>query len=235
MIKRLLIIFIFILLQIYPFKTFSQEKKPYKNAFTFNLTRLTLLEARFGYERNISQRHVLRASAGLKFPIASESYKSFFLGGLYEIPSYYPVSKGAYFSLGYNYLVIPQKNIYVSAEIYYNHSYYDNKYYLYGTGSDSDSHITLQSMDLRKRGLKLLLGKKLSGKPNKQNHFKFDFFAGPGIQYRQEKTTVFKKKEGTSDLNNNTSVFIDYDPPQISNSNKWCPTFNAGILLSFLF
>ena len=44
------------------------EKKSSKNNITFNLTRLFLMEARFGYERQLTDRHLIRTTVGIQFP-----------------------------------------------------------------------------------------------------------------------------------------------------------------------
>lgn len=80
--------------------TQDDVSKPRKNEITFNLTRLILLEARFGYERQLSNSHIVRASFGIQFPTNSESFPY----RLY-VPYYYPVSRGVYVSSGYNYFI----------------------------------------------------------------------------------------------------------------------------------
>ncbi len=206
----------------------DQEKESYKNNITFNVTRLALIEARFGYERHLSDRHVLRTTLGIQFPVSSNSFPYH----LY-VPFYYVVSKGIYMALGYNYIFNPRKNLYVSAEAYYNYSYYDNKYYKHCTGHDGADYASLQSMQLQKSGIKLLLGKKATMLPRKDTRLQFDFFAGIGYQYRQEETTVFKKKGGCSIDGQYT--YTEYDPPKKEISNRWWPTIHGGILLSFPF
>jgi len=223
---------LFATLQLNSISLFSQEenKESYKNNITFNVTRLALLEARFGYERLMSERHLLRTTLGIQFPINSESFSYRFY-----VPFYYTVSKGVYFSLGYNYIINPHSKLYLSTEVYINYSYYDNKYYEYCVGQSKESYVTLQSMQLRKSGIKLLIGKKLFNTSRKKNRLQLDIFCGIGAQYRQEDITIFKKKVSTCDIDSEVYDFHDYDPPQKEISIGWWPTLHGGILLSFAF
>lgn len=207
----------------------QDETKSYKNALTFNITRLALMEARFGYERQLTEKHVLRSSLGIQFPISSTSFPD----GFY-VPFYYVVSKGVYFSFGYNYIFNTRKKLYVSTEAYYNYSYYDNKYYEYCTGQSKESYVNLQSMILNKTGIKVLFGKKLSTSPSKNTRLQFDLFAGIGIQYRAEEITIYKKKQGECSVEEQYDYYV-YNPPEEEISIGWWPTINAGILLSLPF
>lgn len=225
------------LLIIYSFSqaVLSQEiaKKPYKNALTFNLTRLILLEARLGYELNLSERNKLRTTIGIQFPTSSETFGS--LWSLGSIPYYYKVSNGIYFSLGYSFIVNSKSQFYISPEIYFNHNSYDNKYYEFAAGTDHDSYVNLQSMDLTKSGLKFLFGKKASLHPRKKTRLEFDLFGGIGLQYRAEELTIYGKRAGTSSTKNFERYATMYDPPQEENTINWYPTFHGGVLLSFPF
>ena len=205
------------------------EKKSYKNNITFNITRLALMEARFGYERHLTDRHVLRTTLGIQFPVTSNSFPYVFY-----VPFYYIVSKGMYMAVGYNYIFNQGKNLYVSAEVYYNYNTYDNKYYRHCTGHDGADYVSLQSMELRKSGIKFLFGKKLFMSPVKDTRLQFDFFAGIGVQYRQEEITIFKKKTGECTVDGQYH-YENYDPPKEEDSYAWWPTLHAGLLLSFPF
>lgn len=207
----------------------QEETKSYKNALTFNITRLALMEARFGYERPLSERHILRSSLGIQFPVSSTSFPYY----LY-VPFYYPVSKGGYIAVGYNYIFNPRKKLYVSTEAYYNYSYYDDKYFLFCTGQDKENYVNYQSMDLKKTGMKLLIGKKISVSPKKDTRLQFDFFAGIGVQYRVEEITIFKKKQGECSVEGQYD-FRTYDPPEKDISYEWWPTIHGGLLLSLPF
>ena len=213
---------------------FSQEsqKTSRKNNITFNITRLILLEARFGYERQLSERHIIRTTLGIQFPVSSESFKAISLPK--TTPFYYTVSKGFYLALGYNFLIVPKANLYVSAEVYYNHSYYDEKYYRLCSGMSSGSEVYLQSMQLNKSGIKFLIGKKMSMMPKKPTHLQFDIFGGIGLQYRQEEIIVFKKKQGECTVDGQYE-YVLLNPPKVSDSNRWYPTLHLGVLFSFPF
>ena len=126
-----------------------REKKSFENTITFNIGRLILNEARFGYERQLTERHVFRTVLGIQYPTNSESFKSVPLG-IYYAPYYYEVSKGIYLGIGYNYVLGIHSKIYVSSEIYFNFNYYDKKYYHYCVGPDKDSYVSLESMKLKK-------------------------------------------------------------------------------------
>jgi hypothetical protein len=210
----------------------EQEKSSRKNTITFNILRLTLMEARFGYERQLAERHVIRATLGIQFPIASESFKSINLPK--TVPFYYTVSNGIYVALGYNFIIKPESNFYVSAEVYYNHSYYDEKYYRLCSSKSNGSEVYLQSMQLNKSGIKFLIGKKISMMPKKSTRLQFDIFTGIGLQYRQEEITVFKKKQGECTVGSQYD-YVVLNPPEVSDSNRWYPTLHAGMLFSFPF
>ncbi len=236
MYKNLPFIFAFLLVMLNSDILIAQkdEEKIFKNAITFNVFELVKLEARLGYERLLAEKHVLRASAGIQFPVSS--------GPLEEngatiisisINKTERVSKGIYLALGYNYLIIPDACFYVSPEVYYNYSFYDNIYYEYCTGMQHDSYVTLQSMRSNKSGIKFLVGKKVSLSTKKKTRLQFDFFAGIGIQHRQEEITVFKKKYST--CNSTGGNYYEYDPPQITNTDNWRPTMDIGISLCYLF
>jgi len=188
------------------------------------------MEARFGYERYLSDKQVIRTSVGIQFPIASESFPSFF----FNLPFYYTVSKGVYLSLAYNYVIKPHSNLYVSGEVYFNYSYYDDKYYKYCKGNVNETYVTLQSMRLKKSGIKFLIGEKTSMSPKKKTRAQFDFFVGIGIQYKQEEITVFKEKQGECSVDGQNEYQV-YDPPKKTTLNKWQPTLHAGVLFSFPF
>ena len=213
-------------------KLFGQEnerlKAENKNIISFNITRLILCEARFNYERQISPRHIASISAGIQFPV-SETFKR-----VSYIPFYYPVSKGIYIGLGYKYIIVPSKQIYLSPEFYYNYSYYNNKYYRHCTGQDKENYVSQQSMDLSKAGLKLLIGRKQSSTPNKNTRIKFDYFIGIGVQYREEEITIYQKKQGECSVDGQYQ-YIDYDPAQVEYSKGWWPTLHGGLLIGLSF
>jgi hypothetical protein len=229
-----IIIFISIVFLLCFNSVYSQdpERKTYKNAVTFNVLRLALLEARFGYERKLSERHLVRTTLGIQFPVSSESFGN--ISSFPVIPYYYKVSKGIYLAMGYNYVIIPRKGFYISSEIYFNYNSYDEKYYTMLVGMDMDSYVSLQSMDLTKTGIKFLMGRKLTMHPSKETRMQFDFFWGAGIQYRQENITIYKKLVGTTNIDNLSEIPY-FDPPQTEASNKFYPTLHGGILLSFPF
>lgn len=209
-----------------------EEKPTYKNNITLNVGRLILNEARFGYERQIIERHTLRGVLGLQYPTASESFNSVPVVFGYA-PYYYKVSKGIYLGAGYNYTLGIRSRIYISAEVYFNYNYYDNKYYHYCVGSDKDSYVSLESMDLKKTGLKILFGKKARIVSGSQIGLELDFFAGVGIQYRIEEITVFEKHNGSCDWD--YSELYKIDPPEIKTYKDWYPTLHAGILIGMPF
>jgi hypothetical protein len=225
-------VLLLILTIINPLISQDDQVKNYKNAFTFNITRLALLEARFGYERSLSEQHKLRLTLGLQFPVSSESFKS--IGSLADVPYYYMVSKGIYVSAGYIFMFSKKSRFYISPEIYYNYNYYNNKYYRFAAGTDHDSYISLQSMNLKKSGLKILIGKKISLSPKKTTRLQLDFFGGIGIQYRQEELTTYEKDMGTSYMSDYNDPII-YNPPLQENSNNWYPTLHGGLLISLPF
>ena len=224
------------MIQILTLELFSQDqdqnKKSYKNNITFNFTRLILNEARFGYERQLSERHIFRIILGIQYPTSSKSFRSVPVGIGYA-PYYYKVSKGIYIGAGYNYTIGIRSGIYVSAEAYFNYNYYDKKYYNYCVGTDKDSYVSLQSMNLKKSGLKLLFGKKVRIISGSKVGLELDFFAGFGIQYRQEQITIYEKKNGSFTWN--PSELYVQNPPKIEIYKNWYPTLNIGILICMPF
>jgi hypothetical protein len=223
-----------VFVQLISMPLFSQKEKPkyYKNCINFNITRLALLEARFGYERQLSERHVIRTSLGIKFPV-SNTFQNVSLG-LGSVPASFIVQSGYYLGLGYNYLINPSKYLYVSAEVYYNYLYYNDKYYQNKTGQSKEDYVNLQSQQLDKSGIKFLIGRKASTSPYKNTRLQFDFYAGVGIQYRQEETTIYQKKYGSYNIDPPDDFYV-YNPPLIEISDNWYPTLNAGILFSYSF
>jgi len=209
------------------------ETKTYKNLANINITRLALLEVRLGYERHISSKNYLRATVGIKFPLGHDSFEAVSIG-LGHIPNIYPVSDGLYLALGYNYVLSPKSKFYVSAEVYYNYIYYNNKIYEYCVGHGSDSYVSLQSMQLNKYGVKLLFGKKVDLPSKTDRHLQFDFFWGIGLQRRFEDITVFKKTQGRCSLNNNDFVTI-YDPPKLETWYGLYPTLHLGLSFGLPF
>ena len=230
------ILFVLILILLNPKQLSSQnqERKYFKNNITFNITRLILLEARFGYERKLSENHVVRANLGIQFPTSAESFSYKAIAGIWQVASYYPVSKGTYLGLGYNYIISNRSKIYISGEVYYNYSFYNKKYYEHCAGGSSYSYVSLQSMDLRKTGIKTLFGKKVLLVKGRKAGLLLDFFAGPGIQYREEIITIYERKSGTCSIDSDQEV-QEYDPPQEDISKRWWLTFNAGILIGVPF
>ncbi|MDP2692519.1 MAG: hypothetical protein Q8O88_02660 [bacterium] len=234
--KKLLSLSIILLIQFQALNSFAQEKsqnkKSYFNNVTFNFTRLLLNEARFGYEYQLTERHVLRANLGIQYPTSSESFESVSVV-FGNAPKYYKVSNGIYFGVGYNYILGTRSKIYVSAEAYFNFNHYDKKYYKYSVGTDMDSYVSLQSMKLKKTGLKLLIGKKVSIISGGKVGLELDFFAGFGLQYRNEEITVYEKRNGSSSYE--PSELNVLNPPEIQTNNNWYPTLNAGILICMPF
>ncbi|MCD4725194.1 MAG: hypothetical protein K8R63_10170 [Bacteroidales bacterium] len=234
--KNLPLVFVFLLVMLSSeiLLTQEHEEKTFKNAITFNVFELVKLEARLGYERLLAEKHALRASVGIQFPVSSgpleENGATIISISINKIER---VSKGIYLALGYNYLIIPDAYFYVSPEVYYNYSFYNDIYYEYCTGMQHDSYVTLQSMRSNKSGIKFLVGKKVSFSTKKKTRLQFDFFAGIGIQHRQEEITVFKKKYST--CNSNGGNYYEYDPPQITNTDNWGPAMDIGISLCYLF
>lgn len=187
------------------------------------------MEARFGYERQVTEKHAIRSSLGIQFPVSSTSFPYYFY-----VPFYYPISKGGFVAVGYIYTFNPRKKLYVSTEAYFNYSYYDDKYFLFCTGQDKENYVNFQSMDLKKTGMKFLIGKKISVSPKKETRLQFDFFAGIGVQYRVEEITIYKKKQGECSVEGQYDYRV-YNPPEEEISIGWWPTINAGILLSLPF
>lgn len=210
----------------------SQQIRQKNNSLTINVTRLFLYEIRLGYERKISERHSIRPIAGIQFASSANDFKSI-PAALFRFPFYYKVSKGYYLGHGYNFIIGKHSRIYLSTEIYYNKSYYDKKYYRYCVGSGKDSYVSLQSMDLEKTGIKLLVGKKQTIVNGQKVNLEFDFFAGIGIQHRLEKLTTFEKQFGGCSYD--IPGLHEIKPPIVDNSNKWYPTINIGVLIAMPF
>jgi hypothetical protein len=208
----------------------QEETRSFKNVFSLNVTRLYLKEVRLGYERQLADRHVLRTTLGYEFSNGAESFKTFNITP-FNIPIKFAITKGIYVALGYNYFFNSEKNAYVSAEVYYNNRFYDDKYFMFCVGSSSDSYVDYQSMDLKKSGIKFLIGKKVV---LGNSRILFDFFAGLGIQYRAKEITIYKSKYGECTIGGSYD-FIVYDPPKKDFIDEWRPSLQGGFLLSFLF
>jgi hypothetical protein len=230
--KVVIIVFIMLTVQVNASLLFGQEqkKKINKNVISFNVTRLVLLEARFGYERYLSERHVVRASVGIQFPINSESYSY-----LIKVPFYYAVTKGIYTGLGYNYVLNKHSKSYISGEVYYNYSYYNNKYYKGCHPEDKAKKIEYLSMNEWITGLKILFGKKINFSRNKDSKIQLDLFCGLGAQYRHHDETIYKELRGTCSIERLEEYGYENDPPETKLSHQLWPTLHGGILISFPF
>ncbi len=206
----------------------QQEKtyKSYSNSLTVNLTRFILNEARVGYERNLAEHHVARIVLGFQYPTSSTSFNTIPVG-LGYVPNYYKVSKGIYTGIGYNYMFGKHLSAYVSGEIYYSYSYYNDKYYHYCVGHGGDSFVALQSMNLNKTGLKILIGKKVRIVSCGKAGLELDIFAGAGVQYRHEALTIFERRYGG--CNYDYSDLYKLDPPEKHNYINWYPTLHLGV------
>ena len=88
-------------------------------------------------------------------------------------------------------------------------------------------------MNLKKTGIKFLIGKKASIISRGKVGLELDFFAGFGLQYRHEELTIYEKQYGscTYDL----SELYVLNPPEIKIHKNWYPTLNAGILICVPF
>lgn len=235
--KNLPVAFLFLLFfQIISIQLFSQEKEKqtYKNNITLSAVPIIFREIRLGYERQLSERHTLKTSVGVKIPSSSESFGTINPLPLI-IPLSYQVSNGGYFSLGYNYVFSPRKKLYLSAEAYSSYYYYNDKYFKYCVGTSMDSYVTLQSGKLMKTGIKFLIGKKIALISKGTVGLQLDIFAGIGGQYRDEEITIFRKKMGTCQIEGTYHEFHEYDPPEIEISKNWYPTLHAGILFGMPF
>jgi hypothetical protein len=209
-----------------------QAKRPQKKTLTFNPARLILNEVRFGYELQLSERHALRASLGYQYPTSKDSYGDLNMF-LYRTPFYYTVSKGVYLGAGYNYVLGVGSRIYISPELYFCSNNFDRKYYHHSSGSNHEAYLSLESMKLRKTGLKILFGRKVRIFEGNKMGFEIDYFAGLGLQYRHEETTTFAWHGGSSSWP--YSTLIKRDPPEISTERTWNETLNLGILISVHF
>jgi hypothetical protein len=234
--KLSLYLLIIIIIQIFTLTSYGQEKIKekiiYKNNLTLNVGRLFLNEARFGYERQLTQRHTARAIIGFQYPTEPKSFNSVPVGIGYA-PYYYKVSKGIYLGAAYNYTLGVSSRIYISAEAYFNYNYYDKKYYHFCVGTDMDSYVSLESMNLKKTGLKILFGKKARIISGSKIGMELDFFVGFGLQYRIEELTIFEKSNGSCRWD--YSELYKYDPPEITTYLNWYPSLHAGILVGMPF
>ena len=154
--------------------------KSYNNSLTVNLTRFILNEARIGYERKFTEHEAGRIVLGFQYPTSSTSFNTVPVGFGYA-PKFYKVSKGIYAGVGYSYMFGKHLSAYVSGEIYFSYNYYNDKYYHYCVGMDMDSYVSLQSMNLNKTGLKILIGKKVRIVSGGKAGLELDIFAGAGI------------------------------------------------------
>ena len=209
-----------------------KDKNSFKNTIKLNTGRLILNEARFSYERQLSERHTLRTVIGFQYPTSQTEFRSVTVGVVY-IPNYYKVSKGIYIGAGYNYLLGTHSRNYISAEMYFNYNYYDNKHYRLCAGGSHDSYVSLQSMNLNKTGLKIIFGKKATIISGSKIGLELDFFVGMGIQYRIEELTIYQKQSGSCSYDYNELYHIY--PPDIETNKNWYPTLHAGILIGMTF
>ncbi|GEM_PF-2071477 len=230
-----LILSILFLIQISTLESFAQNKTQerisYKNNITYNLLGLFTREAILGYERNINEKNIIRLAAGIKYPTSAESYKSRSFG-LFNSKNYTKVSKGIYLGAGYKYILSTYARLYLSAEAYFSHIYYNDIYYQFCVGTSSDSYVSLESMWEKSKGLKIIFGKKLRVLSGNKIGLEFDFFAASGIALRTQEFTTHGKRQGTCSINTELQVF---DPPRVSLSEKWIPTMSIGILITMPF
>ncbi len=236
MIKTIAIIALIFVTQFFSLTVFaqqqSQEENTSKNTYTLNLGRIILNEARFGLERQISERHYFRTNIGIKYSNGEVSFDSYEISFL-DFPSHYKVSRGVYLGLGYNYILGQKSRIYVSPEIYYSFNYYNDKYYNHSSGQDVETYTSLESMLLRKAGLKVLFGKKMDIVSNSKIKLGLDIFAGVGLQYRVNEIT--KKGIYRGGLATDYSDLDIIDPAVPETSNIFYPTFHFGVLVGISF
>ena len=197
-----------------------------------NLGRFILNEARFGFERKLSDRNSVRAVVGVQYPTTQTEFESIPVLTAH-LPNHYRVSRGLYLGMGYNYYFGNKRNIYLSSELYYNYSYYDKKYYRCSLGGSHDSYVALQSMKLYKTGLKLLFGKKATIISGKKVGLELDFFVGLGVQYRVEEITIYQKESGNSHYD--YDELYDVNPPEVETHNNIYPTLHGGIMVVMPF
>jgi hypothetical protein len=231
-ITRLFIIFLLIQTG---FMLPAQEEQTvyFHNHLTLNTTRLIFREIRLGYERNITAHHVAKIAFGMQWPTSSNSFRSTAVGIVY-LPVYYPIVSGFYTSVGYNYLINTKKHFYVSAELYFDHKYYNNKYYRYCVGTDMDSYVSRESMQMNKYGLKFLAGKKVTLFGKGKVGLQLEFYGGIGFQYHQKEITEYGKQHGGCTLGYYDPDH-EYPSPKTINSNYITPTFHLGMLISVPF
>lgn len=101
-------------------------------------------------------------------------------------------------------------------------------------GQSKESYVTLQSMELYKTAIKVLIGKKIFDTSRRKNRIQLDIFGGIGVQYRNEKITIYQKKQGECSIDGQYEFRL-YDPPLLETSIGWWPTLHGGLLLSFPF
>lgn len=226
------IIFAFILLQFYSINIYSQdtirEIHSFNNCITLDLGRFLWNEARFGYQRHISERHALRVSTGLQYPTSSgfTNYSATYGEG-YE-PYYNLVSTGIYFGSGI--FVFDKKGLgyYLSIEAYYNYAFFNHKYYIYDGYTSDDDFETLESMRQSKTGIKILLGNISNVFSIGKMSIVFDVFAGVGVQYRLRYITKEEYRIEGYD-------WQPYIPLHKETHENIYPTFHAGLLLGIPF
>lgn len=231
-----IIILVLFLIQMFTIELYGQDEKPirtsYNNSLTFNLFGLFKREAVFGYERNLNDRNIIRLEAGRKFATSADSYKAKSFA-LFTFKNTNKITQGYSLGLGYKYILSTNTRFYLSAQIFYNHYYYDKKYYQFCVGTNSDSYVQLESMSLRTKGLNFIFGKKLRVKSGKNIGLEFDFFVATGIGLENKEFTIHAKRQGTCSTNTELQVF---DPPQLNKSEKWTPTIPiVGVLITMPF
>ncbi len=231
-ITRLIVIFLLIQ-SAFSIQAQEEQTVNYHNNLTLNTTRLIFREIRLGYERNITAHHVARITLGMQVPNSSNSFGNTSVGIGY-IPVYYPIASGFYASVGYNYIISTKKQFYASAELYFDHKYYNNKYYEYCVGMDMDSYVSHESMQMNKYGLKFLVGKKATLFGKGKVGLQLNFYGGLGLQYHQKEITEYGKQYGGCSLGYYDPDH-EYASPKTINSNYFTPTFHLGMLISMPF
>jgi hypothetical protein len=91
----------------------------------------------------------------------------------------------------------------------------------------------MQSMQLKRTGIKFLFGKKARLVSGNKIGLELDFFAGLGTQYRYKKLTEHKKLSGG--CNYDPSELRPLDPPRVHLYKSWYPSLHLGVLLSMPF
>lgn len=195
-----------------------------KNYIDINIGQIFIRDIKISYERKIINTLKLKFELGYKFPENTSVFKSkSFI--LFYLPIEYKVETWYYASIGFGIFLGEKKQTYISCDLFYKYNFYDRKYYIYATGSSSESYIEYKSKWKDIYGSKIILGRKFIS----EYGIYLDLYFGLGIRYKIITETIYGKggaHDGPEDI-------INYPIPENNNYEIFLQTFHLGVKLGY--